>query len=47
MNAFQSGRDDVTLTVTEVTEFDRMTAVFDVVEEHLLDPHLLTQTYSS
>lgn len=47
MNASESGRDDVTLTITEVTEFDRLITVFDVVEEHLLDPRLLTQVYSS
>lgn len=40
-------RDDVTLTVAQATELDRLMAVFDVAEEHVLDPGLLTYVYSS
>lgn len=47
MNASQPSRDDVMLTGTEVTEFDRLITVFEVDEEHLLDPGLLAHVYSS
>lgn len=47
MNSFHHGRDNVSLTVGEASEFERLVDVFEVVEEHVLDDNLLTQVYSS
>lgn len=38
--------ENVVLSVGESSEFTRLTAVFEHVEEHLLDPGLLTRIYS-
>ncbi|WP_197088339.1 hypothetical protein [Corynebacterium occultum] len=47
MNAFEHGRDHVSLSVGEMSEFERLIDIFEVAEEHVLDPGLLTQVYSS
>lgn len=39
-------REHVGLSVEENSEFSRLTAIFEVVEEHVLDPEILTQVYS-
>ncbi len=39
-------REHVALSVEESSEFSRLTAIFEVVEEHVLDPELLLQVYS-
>lgn len=44
----QNNREHVTLSMTEVTEFDRLATelgVFEVSEERILDPGILTQVY--
>lgn len=44
----QSNREHVTLSTTEVTEFDRLATelgVFEVPEERVLHPGILTQVY--
>ncbi|HJD78163.1 hypothetical protein SAMN06295981_0232 [Corynebacterium pollutisoli] len=43
-----SNREHVTLSTTEVTEFDRLATelgVFEVSEERVLHPGILTQVY--
>ncbi len=45
----QDNREHVTLSTTEVTEFDRLTTelgVFEISEERILDPGILTQVYA-
>ncbi|HHU66855.1 hypothetical protein [Corynebacterium sp.] len=44
----QDNREHVTLSTTEVAEFDRLTTelgVFEISEERVLDPGILTQVY--
>lgn len=44
----QSNREHVTLSTTEATEFDRLATelgVFEVSEERVLHPGILTQVY--
>ncbi|WP_169466613.1 hypothetical protein [Corynebacterium maris] len=40
-------REHVGLSHEETSEFDRLTSVFEVHEEHLADPSLLVRFYSS
>lgn len=47
MNAFEHGRDHVSLSVGEMSEFERLIDIFEVTEEHLLDPGLLPRVHSS
>ncbi len=39
-------REHVALSVEESSAFDRMTSVFEVSQERVLDPEILTQIYS-
>lgn len=39
-------RENVALSGAEVFEFDRMTTIFEVHEEHLLDYNILTVVYA-
>lgn len=39
-------REHVALSVEENCAFDRMTSVFEVNQEHVLDPGLLLQIYA-